>query len=267
MSRVAPARLLIAFAVGCLVLAAALRAGGADRPLFLAVNDAASQWLPATLWSCITVLGHGLSAVMLLAPTLLRSPGRLAAGLYATPVALLFSRLPKALVDSPRPAAVLDPASFHVEGIRLAGHNSLPSGHAITAFLVVGVLLAGDLRSFPRPLVTLAILAGGAAVAVSRIAVGAHWPSDVLAGAGLGLLAGVAGAQAQRRWPIGSGPAVRALMALVVMACAVVLTRVDTGYPLARPLQFSLCALGVAVAARALWRAWAARGAAVRRPG
>jgi membrane-associated phospholipid phosphatase len=266
MSRVGPARLLIVTAVGCLVLAAALRAAGADRTLFLAVNGAAAH-LPAALWSCFTILGHGLSAVMLLAPTLRRSTERMTAGLYATPVALLFSRLPKALIDSPRPAAVLDPASFHVDGMRLAGHNSLPSGHAITAFLVVGVLLAGDRRGFPRPGTMLAIAAGGLAVAVSRIAVGAHWPSDVLAGAGLGLLAGVAGTQAQRRWPLGSPPAAPALMALVVAACAVALAWTDTGYPLARPLQLALCALGAVVAAATLWRVWEGRRTSVDRAG
>jgi membrane-associated phospholipid phosphatase len=266
MSRVGPARLLIACAVGFLVLGAAVRAAGADRALFLAVNGA-SQALPGALWSCATVLGHGLSAVMLLAPTLLRSTGRLAAGLYATPVALLLSRLPKALIDSPRPAAVLDPTAFHIEGIRLAAHNSFPSGHAITAFLVVGVLLARDLQALPRAAPALAIAAAGAAVAVSRIAVGAHWPSDVLAGAGLGLLAGVAGAAAQQRWPLGSRPLAQALMALAVAACAVVLARTDTGYPLARPLQWSLSALGAASAGWTLWRAWSMRGGAQRRSG
>jgi membrane-associated phospholipid phosphatase len=260
MLRVVSDRLLIAAAVGCLVLALALRASAADQALFLTINEAAWRWAPAALLSCVTILGHGLSATMLMSPVLLRRPGYLVAGLYATPVALLLSRLPKALIDSPRPAAILDAASIHVNGMHLAGHNSFPSGHAITAFLVVGVLLAGDgVKRLNWP-AALAVALVGLAVAVSRIAVGAHWPSDVLAGAGLGLLAGATGAQAYRRWPMDARPATRIGLALLVLACAAALTRLDLGYPLAQPLQFALAALGAAMATTALWRSWAERG-------
>jgi membrane-associated phospholipid phosphatase len=267
MLRVAPARLLIAAAVGCLVLALALRASQIDRSLFLAINDAAWRWLPPTLPACVTILGHGLCATMLLAPALLRAPGFLVAGVYATPIALLLSRAPKALIDSPRPAAVLDPTLIHINGIHLAGHNSFPSGHAITAFLVVGVLLAGDGTVRLRWPAALAIATTGVAVAASRIAVGAHWPSDVLAGAGLGLLAGLAGALAQQRWRIAAHPAARVWLALLVLACAATLTRLDLGYPLAQPLQFALAALGAAMAAATLWRGWAHRSHPGHSPG
>jgi membrane-associated phospholipid phosphatase len=266
MVRVAPARLLIAAALGCLALALALRAGQTDRALFLSINDAAWRWLPPALPSCVTILGHGLSAVMLLAPTLTRSAGYVLAGLYASPLGLLLSRVPKALIDSPRPAAALDPASIHITGIHLAGHNSFPSGHAITAFLVVAVLLTGDGVTRPRLPSAIAIVLMGLAVALSRVAVGAHWPSDALAGAGLGLLAGLAGAQAQQRWRIASTPAVRVSLALLVLVCAAILTRLDLGYPLARPLQLALAMLGGAMALIALWRSWAGRSQAKHAP-
>ena len=263
MLRVAPARLLIAAAVGCLVLALALRASPIDRALFVAINDAAWRWLPPLVPACVTILGHGLSATMLLAPALLRAPGFLMAGLYATPIALLLSRVPKALIDSPRPAATLEPALIHINGIHLAGHNSFPSGHAITAFLVVGVLLAGSGAARLRWPAAIAVVLAGFAVALSRIAVGAHWPSDALAGAGLGLVAGFTGAQVERRWPVGSRPGARVWLALLVLACAASLPWIDLGYPLARPLQLALAAAGGALAAAALWRCWVERG----RPG
>ena len=104
-------------------------------------------------------------------------------------------------------------------------------------------------------------------MALSRIAVGAHWPSDVLAGAGLGLLAGVAGTRMSLRWRFWSRPVTQAWMALIVLSCAVVLARIDLGYPLARPLQLVLAAVGLAVASVALWRLWAARRAAAAPPG
>jgi membrane-associated phospholipid phosphatase len=261
MFRVAPARLLIATAVGCLLLALPLHASDFDRTAFMAINDAAWRWGAPALFSGITILGHGLSAAMLL-----RAPNLLMAGLFATPVAMTLSWLPKGLIDSPRPAAVLDPASIHVVGLRLAGHNSFPSGHAITAFLVVGVLLAGERATRPRWPAALAIALVGIAVAASRIAVGAHWPSDALAGTGLGLLAGVAGAQISLRWRIASRPVVQALLALVVLVCAAILARIDVGYPLARPLQLVLAALGAAAAVIALWRTWATRAPSARIP-
>jgi len=266
MFRMGPARLLIGTAVGCLALALALRAGHADRLLFLAINDAAWRWLPPGLASCATLLGNGLAAAMLLAPTLLSSARRLAAALMATPIALLLSRLPKVLIDSPRPGAVLDPASIHVEGIRLAGHNSLPSGHTLTAFVVVAVLLAGDRGRPLRLPAALGVWLIGAAVAVSRVAVGAHWPSDTLAGAALGLLAGVAGVHLEQRWQLGARRAARPLLALALLGCAAALARSDTGYPLAQPLQWALAALGAAAAALALWRFLAIRRTAARPP-
>ena len=266
MSSAAPARLLIALALGCLLLALGLRASGADQALFLAINDAAWRWAPPALLSGATILGNGLCATMLLAPTLPRTPAFLLSGLYATPVALLLSRLPKALIDSPRPAAILDPDSVHVVGMRLAGHNSLPSGHALTAFVVVAVLLAGDPAARPRVPTAIAIVLAGVAVGLSRIAVGVHWPSDALAGAALGLLAGLCGVLARRRWPLPPRPWIAPLLALVVLACAAALARSDTGYPLAQPLQLALAGLGAAAAVVTLWRAWSARPGAPRPP-
>jgi membrane-associated phospholipid phosphatase len=254
-------RLLIAAAAGCLVLALALHGGDTDRAWFLTLNDAAWRWAPPTVLSCITILGQGLSAIMLMAPSLLRAPGLMAAGLFATPVGLVLSQLPKALINSPRPAAVLDPALIHINGMRLAAHNSFPSGHSVTAFVVVAVLLGGA-AARPRLPVALAIVLLGATVAGARIAVGAHWPSDVLAGAGVGLLAGLAGTWIALRWRFWRRPAAQAVMALIVLTCAVILARIDLGYPLARPLQLGLAAVGVAVAAVALWRLWAARSPA-----
>jgi undecaprenyl-diphosphatase len=107
----------------------------------------------------------------------------------------------------------------------------------------------------------------GVAVALSRIAVGAHWPSDVLVGAGLGLLAGQAGTWMSLRWPVAARPVARALLALVVLACAAALAWIDVGYRLARPLQLVLSALGAGVAASTLWRLWTDRRATARPAG
>ncbi len=253
MSAAAPSTLLAALVAACALGAAAVAALGLDRPLFLALNEAAAH-LPADLPSCLTILGHGLVAVMLLSPALLAAPRAVAAGLLAVPLATLCTRVPKWFFAEPRPAAVLDPRTFHVHGQLLASHNSFPSGHAITAFVLVVVLAGGIEELRRRPLPMLALAAAGALVAASRVMVGAHWPLDVLAGAALGALCGAAGLRLAARWTFWQRPAGVRAMAIVVAACALVLARADLGYPLARPLQYALAAAGLGCALAALWR-------------
>jgi undecaprenyl-diphosphatase len=70
-----------------------------------------------------------------------------------------------------------------------AGWFSFPSGHATMAPLVFGLGLL--IWSSPRPRgirVTLLVLAGAASllIAVSRVYLGVHWPSDVVGGLFLG---------------------------------------------------------------------------------
>jgi hypothetical protein len=67
----------------------------------------------------------------------------------------------------------------------------MPSGHTLTAFAVASSLyFALDVQRRGR-FMWLWLLA--AAVGLSRIAVGAHWPGDVAVGACLGVLAGMFG--------------------------------------------------------------------------
>lgn len=243
-------RYFVAFAAVCALATVATEVlTGWDRAGFLAINQFAAQWLPAWLPSDLTILGHGLVAVMVLAPLLRRSPQVVAAALYAAPVAALFSRCGKWLVAAARPAAVLDPSSFRVQGSVLGGHNSFPSGHSITIFLVVSTLILVDERLRARPLAALGLLLAGLLAASSRIMVGAHWPSDVLGGAVLGMLAGALGTLAAVHWQLWSRRGASTVLALIVLACAAALAITDTGYPLALPLQWAAVALGAGSAA------------------
>lgn len=65
-----------------------------------------------------------------------------------------------------------------------SGHSSFPSGHAAASFAVATVMA----HEYPKYRYLFWALA--AAVALSRIQAGAHFPADVWAGAGLGIYMG-----------------------------------------------------------------------------
>jgi undecaprenyl-diphosphatase len=72
-------------------------------------------------------------------------------------------------------------------------YASFPSGHSSVAFGTAGALLA----TLPPVGVPVFVVAGG--VGWSRLYNGAHYPSDVWAGAWIGLLNGLVFAAAARR--------------------------------------------------------------------
>ena len=112
----------------------------------------------------------------------------------------------KWLFDAPRPADILALTDFHVVGSVLRGH-SFPSGHTITAFAAAGVVWAcvwmeqrKNSANYIHGIVLASVLLLAFLVGFSRMAVGAHWPFDVLAGACVGWLAGLNGAYIAHRW-------------------------------------------------------------------
>lgn len=219
-------RILVRFVPPLVLMAVALGvlATGSNARLFLSVHRALLP-LGSAFWSGVTLLGDALVAPLLLLPFLRRKPSLLWAGTLAAVLATLFTHVLKALVGMPRPAALLD---IQVFGPRLLA-GSFPSGHTATAFTVLALLLlAGQLPGAGRllPALLLACLVG-----LSRIAVGAHWPADVLAGAAGGWLSAVLALALAARWPQGGrGRMMLAQYALLGGLAVVDLFGHDTGY-------------------------------------
>ncbi|HEX6970593.1 MAG TPA: phosphatase PAP2 family protein [Limnochordia bacterium] len=138
-----------------------------------------------TAMEAISFLGDGRFAVPALLLLAARDPegASLAATAFAnaglTVVAL------KVLAGRERPWVPGSSGQF--TGWNLSSdHHSFPSGHAATSFALATVL------SDRYPEWRVALWTAAALVAFSRVALGHHWPSDVLAGAALGMVVGQA---------------------------------------------------------------------------
>jgi len=139
---------------------------------------------PDVLWEYITFSGDKWPMLALGLTMSVRHPRFTLAMLLAGTIGLLLTQGCKLYFHTARPPALLPLESFRLIGTALTT-NSTPSGHTATAFLAAG--LATHLcRSW---VARTAILAIAAIIGYSRIAVGVHWPVDVMTGAAAGLFA------------------------------------------------------------------------------
>jgi membrane-associated phospholipid phosphatase len=146
---------------------------------------------------------YALSALLAVAGLLSRRPRLVEAGFrmgMAVGAADLAKSGVKRLVKRTRPYVLLDQARYErsAGGSEEKPEQSFPSGHMAAAVGAISALrrvYPGSLR-YGAPLCAL--------LGWSRMAKGAHWPSDVAAGAGIGLAAEGATAWIWRRTaPVG----------------------------------------------------------------
>ncbi|HEX5436160.1 MAG TPA: phosphatase PAP2 family protein [Gemmatimonadaceae bacterium] len=120
-------------------------------------------------------------------------------GLYGTEAIVVsggVTALIKGLAGRARPAVDdNDPDSYVVgRGFGNGDFASLPSGHATAAFAAAAVVAAESARWWPHASGYIVPMAYGTAtlVALSRVYQNRHWASDVMLGAGIGTLTGLA---------------------------------------------------------------------------
>ncbi|WP_091080304.1 phosphatase PAP2 family protein [Micromonospora nigra] len=138
------------------------------------------------------------AAALLLVWWLLRDGARRLAAWVAVTMLLggLLGPVLKLLVGRPRPD-LPDP-------VAQAPGLAFPSGHALNGMLAAGVLLVVFLPRARQPVTRLAVWTAAALLGVvtgfSRVALGVHWASDVLAGWVLGVAVVAATAAAFTIW-------------------------------------------------------------------
>ena len=198
-----------------LALALGLTLTDCNIATFRALQSVSMEW-PNLVWHVITWLGDTQLCLALLATAALpRHPRWLMAMVWAALPATLFVHGIKASLPTARPLGVLGSDGVHVIGAALY-HGSFPSGHTATAFVVAGCVVL-SLAPAQRARWALPVIALATLVGLSRIAVGAHWPVDVLVGAAGGWACAALGVWTAGRWPVGqTGRGLRVLGVLAI---------------------------------------------------
>lgn len=196
-----------------------------NEALFVELHSLAA--LPGgAYWAHVTILGDGLVAAVLLLPFVRRRPDILFALLVASLAIALLTHGIKPWLDTPRPPKVLaESGVLNVLGPCYRS-RAFPSGHAMTAFMIAGVV-AMSMPNAWRP----ACIVVATVVALSRVVVGVHWPTDVLAGAVYGWIAAAIGVAVAHRWKWGSSrPAALVWGAILIVGSVVMILVNHTGY-------------------------------------
>jgi len=226
-----------------------------EPQLFLQLNRAA-HFLPEIFWASFNMLGNGWGVFALACPLLVLAPRLLTAALVGGAISGILSNVLKQALEMPRPAAILDPSSFYIMGKTLT-YFSMPSGHTLTAFAILTAFyfsLQVHKRSAYRWLFVAATLAG-----LARIAVGAHWPADVCAGAAVGLFSGIAGARLTQSIPARALVPQAWLMRIISVAGLVgvyILLTTTIDFPQTKPAQWVAAAIASVSIAWFAWRSF-----------
>ena len=161
-------------------LVSADRLTATDTREILALRTDASPWL-TQIMLVASAIGHGrvaIPCVLVAAAFIYRFDGRASAALYVTACATGegVMLLCKAIVHHRRPVGISPKLTD-------AGYYSFPSGHSMLAVIIFGFGTWLLTRHAPR-LVRIAAMTAAILlillIAVSRVYLGAHWPSDVI---------------------------------------------------------------------------------------
>ncbi|MBV7441772.1 phosphatase PAP2 family protein [Weeksellaceae bacterium TAE3-ERU29] len=152
----------------------------------------------------LTQFGDGLVFLALLSILIVYTPKVWESLFSALLVSVILSSSLKEIFSVPRPATIFDNDSFTIIGKTLTGYASLPSGHSITTFTILSVLLFLFMpkKAISKVLWTILIIIVGLIIISTRVGVGAHHPFDTVIGSLIGVFSGIAGILISRKYKI-----------------------------------------------------------------
>lgn len=164
-----------------------------QKDAFFYINHHLGQY--PTITYNLTQIGDASVFLSLLTIFIIYAPKLWEALIAASLLSALFSPLLKNLFHVPRPSVVFDHHSFIILGKTASGFASLPSGHSITVFTTLTVLLFAFMPKVVRNKIVwvFAIIVVGLCIAFTRVGVGAHYPLDVITGSIIGYISGLLG--------------------------------------------------------------------------
>lgn len=173
-----------------------------QKNCFFFLNSKLSQF-PTILYN-LTQLGDALIFLSFLTIFIVYAPKIWESLLSASLVSAIFSGVLKEIFAIPRPAAAFDNNSFVIIGKTLPGHSSLPSGHSITVFTILTILLFAFMpkKLNYKILWFFFIIIAGLILVFTRVGVGAHYPLDIIAGSIIGYISGLVGIFINQKYKI-----------------------------------------------------------------
>jgi membrane-associated phospholipid phosphatase len=198
---------------------------------FLFINSELSKF-PATIYN-LTQIGDALIFLSFLTILIIYAPKVWEALFSATIASAIFSSGLKNLFSVPRPAEIFDNEIFVIIGRRLPGFSSLPSGHSITTFTIITVLLFAFMpkKLSYKMLWCFLLICFGLMVVSTRVGVGAHHPIDVITGSIIGFLCGLIGIFISRKYKIWNWINNKKLypifIALFLVCCVVLINKIS----------------------------------------
>lgn len=162
-----------------------------QKDYFLVINKFLSQFSSTEL--NLTQLGDASIFLSFLIILLIYTPKVWESLIISSIVSLIFSFVLKNIFSVPRPSKSIDINMFNIIGKKASGFSSLPSGHAITIFTILTILLFAFMPKRLNILYSFTLISIGVFLVFTRVGVGAHYPLDVVIGSLIGYISGLIG--------------------------------------------------------------------------